>query len=88
MDEELARLEAEACEAEPSDTEETFEYVRSAEKIERSCNQQWRGGVVGMKMSSRARGWRNGFNITQGSTIAAANAPRSKASQLCFLAKA
>ena len=30
MDEELVRLDAEACEAEPSDTEETFEYLRSA----------------------------------------------------------
>ena len=30
MDEELARLDAEACEAEPSDTEETFEYLRAA----------------------------------------------------------
>ena len=30
MDEELARLDAEACEAEPFDTEETFEYLRAA----------------------------------------------------------
>ena len=58
------------------------------QKTERSCYQQWRGGVVGMDMSSRARGWGKGFNLTQDNTIAAANAPRSKASQLCSLAKA
>ena len=33
MDEELARLEAEACEAEPSDTEETYEYLRRNRKL-------------------------------------------------------
>ena len=35
MDEELARLEAEACEAAPSDTEETFEYLCSRAKRRR-----------------------------------------------------